>query len=246
MRSRLRPAQAHQLESLAPETDQTARFPRPVIESLGKAGLLGLVSSKQVGGLGLGLAEASAVISRIAHTCPSTAMVVCMHYCATSIIEVHGDISVRKEIAAGRHLSTLAFSEAESRSHFWAPHGTATADGDTVVLKNLTSDGVGGNAGLTGMWSAAGTTTVNSVTYNVYNHSTTNAQVLIKSSITAVTLETSPLVLDLDGYEDFESYTWEVMERGNSFNGRYLLTLIQTLSSDWALDPDRYSRARIQ
>src|SRR5438034_7737119 len=26
-----------------------------------------------------------------------------------------------QEIAAGRHLSTLAFSEAGSRSHFWAP-----------------------------------------------------------------------------------------------------------------------------
>jgi alkylation response protein AidB-like acyl-CoA dehydrogenase len=29
--------------------------------------------------------------------------------------------SILREIAAGRHLSTLAFSEAGSRSHFWAP-----------------------------------------------------------------------------------------------------------------------------
>src|SRR6266853_303533 len=30
------------------------------------------------------------------------------------------------DVAAGRHLSTLAFSESGSRSHFWAPLGTAT------------------------------------------------------------------------------------------------------------------------
>jgi alkylation response protein AidB-like acyl-CoA dehydrogenase len=50
------------------------------------------------------------------------------------VIEKLGAASVRREIAAGRHLSTLAFSEAGSRSHFWAPLSTATADGDGVRL----------------------------------------------------------------------------------------------------------------
>ena len=57
-----------------------------------------------------------------------------MHYSATAVIEEHGPDDVRRAIAAGGHLSTLAFSEAGSRSHFWAPLGTATADGDEVVL----------------------------------------------------------------------------------------------------------------
>ena len=39
------------------------------------------------------------------------------------------------DIAAGRHLTTLAFSESGSRSHFWAPLGTAVhADGADVRL----------------------------------------------------------------------------------------------------------------
>ena len=42
--------------------------------------------------------------------------------------------TVRRAIAAGEHLSTLAFSESGSRSHFWAPLSTATLDGDEVVL----------------------------------------------------------------------------------------------------------------
>ena len=37
-------------------------------------------------------------------------------------------------IARGEHLTSLAFSEFGSRSHFWIPTGTATADGDAVRL----------------------------------------------------------------------------------------------------------------
>jgi alkylation response protein AidB-like acyl-CoA dehydrogenase len=39
-----------------------------------------------------------------------------------------------QEIAAGRHLSTLAFSEAGSRSHFWSPISRARAHGSGVLL----------------------------------------------------------------------------------------------------------------
>ncbi|MGJ7509727.1 acyl-CoA dehydrogenase family protein [Variovorax sp. GT1P44] len=122
------------LEPLALRTDREGRFPREVIQALGEAGLLGLVSDKEVGGMGLGLKEAAQVVSRIAQSCPSTAMVACMHYCATAVIEHFGKEPVRKDIAGGRHLGTLAFSEADSRSHFWAPTGTARADGGQVVL----------------------------------------------------------------------------------------------------------------
>jgi alkylation response protein AidB-like acyl-CoA dehydrogenase len=57
-----------------------------------------------------------------------------MHYCATAVLEQFGSKEVRSEIAAGRHLTTLAFSELESRSHFWAPAGTAAKHSDQIVL----------------------------------------------------------------------------------------------------------------
>jgi alkylation response protein AidB-like acyl-CoA dehydrogenase len=41
---------------------------------------------------------------------------------------------VREEIAAGRHLTTLAFSESGSRSHFWTPVSTAVAHNGGVHL----------------------------------------------------------------------------------------------------------------
>ena len=118
----------------AADTDREARYPRQALDALGAAGLLGLVSSKDVGGLGLGLAEAVQVVERIARDCPSTAMVLTMHYAGTVLIEKYGQEDVRRAIAAGRHVTTLAWSEAGSRSHFWAPVSTAVADGAEHVL----------------------------------------------------------------------------------------------------------------
>src|SRR5258708_39592793 len=80
------------------------------------------------------MAEAAAVIERLAGACGSTAMVVLMHYAATAVVEAHGTDAARGAIAGGDHLTTLAFSEVGSRAHFWAPLGTATAEGDQTRL----------------------------------------------------------------------------------------------------------------
>jgi alkylation response protein AidB-like acyl-CoA dehydrogenase len=117
----------------AAEVDR-GTFPIATLKALADDGMLGLVSSKDVGGKGCGLAEAAALVERLARECGSTAMVVCMHFCATAVIEAHGPLEVRKAIAAGKHLSTLAFSEVGSRSQFWVSLGTAQADGANVRL----------------------------------------------------------------------------------------------------------------
>lgn len=114
--------------------DASAAFPSAAIDAMREAGLLGLVSATEVGGLGHGPREAAMVVERLARVCASTAMVVCMHYAGAAVLEKHGSNGVRREVAAGRHLSTLAFSEAGSRSHFWAPLSTARVDGGSVVL----------------------------------------------------------------------------------------------------------------
>ena len=128
------------IESLAPIAASSAskvdrgEFPQEMIDALGDAGLLGLVSAKEVGGQGLGLAEAAAVVERLARDCASTAMIVCMHYAATAVIEQHGPEAIRRAIAKGDHLTTLAFSEPGSRSQFWASLNTAAVEGDNVRI----------------------------------------------------------------------------------------------------------------
>lgn len=116
------------------EIDQTGAFPRAALDALGAAGLLGLISAAEVGGLGQTHRAAALVIERLAQECASTAMVVCMHYAGTAVIEAHGPLDIRTAIAAGEHLTTLAFSEAGSRSHFWAPVSTAAAANGHIQL----------------------------------------------------------------------------------------------------------------
>jgi alkylation response protein AidB-like acyl-CoA dehydrogenase len=128
------------LESIAVNAAQRAAsvdrgaFPIETLHELGDAGLLGLISAVEVGGKGLGLPAAAAVVERLARECGSTAMVVCMHFCAAAVIEAFGPAEIRRAIASGKHLTTLALSEAGSRSQFWVPLSTATPDGSLVKL----------------------------------------------------------------------------------------------------------------
>jgi alkylation response protein AidB-like acyl-CoA dehydrogenase len=122
------------VEPGAVAVDRDGGYPQAQLAALGEAGILGLASSPEVGGGGESLAAAADVVEQLARHCGSTAMVVMMHYSATALIEAHGPQDVREAIATGRHVTTLAFSEVGSRSHFWAPLGTATRRGDTVRL----------------------------------------------------------------------------------------------------------------
>ncbi|WP_051707314.1 MULTISPECIES: acyl-CoA dehydrogenase family protein [unclassified Streptomyces] len=118
---------------LADEVDRTGRFPREGVAALADAGLLGLLSPPGHGGAGADLREAAGVVERLAGACGSTAMVLLMHYAAVAVVDRHGPPEVRRDIARGRHLSTLAFSEKGSRSHFWASRGTASPEGRETV-----------------------------------------------------------------------------------------------------------------
>ena len=122
----LEPVVTEVIAPAATEIDRTGAFPRAAMNALGKVGLLGLISAVEVGGLGQGHRAATLAVERVARECASTGMVLCMHYAAAAVIEVYGPREVRQAIAAGRHTSSLAFSEAGSRSHFWAPVSTAT------------------------------------------------------------------------------------------------------------------------
>jgi len=120
----------------AADVDQQAAFPRRSIDALGEFGLLGLTVPAAYGGLGHGLRTMAATVETIAQRCPSTAMVYVMHLCGVACYAAapKNTGNLLREAVLGRHLSTLAFSEQGSRSHFWAP--VSRASGSGVVRLN--------------------------------------------------------------------------------------------------------------
>ena len=120
----------------AGQNDKVGRFSTEAVESLGEAGLLGLMLPVGVGGSGLGPRTFATVTATLAEADASVAMVYLMHVLgATTIAAARASATqavtpILREIGAGGHLSTLAFSEAGSRSHFWAPLSRAHRNGN--------------------------------------------------------------------------------------------------------------------
>jgi alkylation response protein AidB-like acyl-CoA dehydrogenase len=124
----------------AGQNDKAGRFSTEAVLSFGESGLLGLMLPVDVGGLALGPRTFAAVIGTLAEADASVAMVYLMHILGTAMISAARQTATQavtpilQEISAGRHLSTLAFSEAGSRSHFWAPVSRAQRNGNGVRI----------------------------------------------------------------------------------------------------------------
>ncbi|MCB1226939.1 MAG: acyl-CoA/acyl-ACP dehydrogenase [Verrucomicrobiales bacterium] len=128
-------------EKIAPfaaEVDEKGRFPSESMTALAEAGFWGLLIPEELGGMGQGPRTMVAVVDQIAQRCGSTAMVFMMHLSgtATYLADPVRFATQLRAAAEGRHLSTLAFSEKGSRSHFWVPVSQAkrTSDPDVVTL----------------------------------------------------------------------------------------------------------------
>jgi alkylation response protein AidB-like acyl-CoA dehydrogenase len=124
----------------AGQNDKAGRFSTEAVVSLGESGLLGLMLPADVGGSGLGPRTLASVIAALAEADASVGMVYLMHILGATAISAarpgaaQAVRQILQEISAGRHLSTLAFSESGSRSHFWAPISRAHRNGKGVRI----------------------------------------------------------------------------------------------------------------
>jgi alkylation response protein AidB-like acyl-CoA dehydrogenase len=133
------------LEAIAADAqavDAEGRFPRVAIGELARAGLLGVGLPQSLGGAGGGPLEFVEVVEQVAGACASTGMVYVMHVVGAQTLLAgageEGATGPQREaleaMAAGRHLTTLAYSERGSRGHFWAQVSHAVEDGDGLVV----------------------------------------------------------------------------------------------------------------
>lgn len=134
-------ALAAEFAKTAPEYDRTGEFAAANFDALFTAGLLGLVTAREEGGLGGGLEQAQAVVSEIAAGDPSTALILAMHY------NIHGAIRLgawpaalaARVLAANREGPALLNNvQAEpgigSPAHGALPETVARIEGDHWVI----------------------------------------------------------------------------------------------------------------
>lgn len=126
--------------------DRTGEFPAANFQALFKAGLLGLVTAREQGGLGEGLETAQAVISAIAAGEPSTALVLAMHYNNHAAIRRGNWPSHLAELvleANRKQPALLNAAQAEpgmgSPAHGGLPATTARRDGDHWIINGRKS-----------------------------------------------------------------------------------------------------------
>ena len=109
------------------------------VRALAEAGLLGLQVPVDQGGLGQGLLGLCVLTEAIARACPSSALCYGMHCVATAVIAAKATDHQRehylKEIAAGRHVTTLALSEQGTGAHFYLPETRLDADGEDFIVE---------------------------------------------------------------------------------------------------------------
>ena len=114
------------------------------MKALADSGFYGLCITKEADGKGEGMRAFAGVVEELAGACASTAMIYVMHVSAAQAIATSAILgerdSILKEIAAGKHLTTLAFSESGSRRQV---DGIAVAIIECAVILIVTDPGAG-------------------------------------------------------------------------------------------------------
>ena len=121
--------------------DRECRWPAHSMRAFADAGLLGLQVPGTLGGHGLGLHALLHLTSIIGQACPSSALCFGMHCVGTAVIAAKATDVQRnrylRDIAAGRHITTLALSESGTGAHFYLPETTMTRDGAHFLLNGV-------------------------------------------------------------------------------------------------------------
>lgn len=122
----------------ARQVDEECLWPEHSMRALADAGFLGLNVPESLGGHGQGLLALSLVTEIIAKACPSSALCFGMHCVGTAVIAAkatrfHQDKYLRP-IAQGKHITTLALSEAGTGVHFYLPETRLTENNGHFIV----------------------------------------------------------------------------------------------------------------
>ncbi|MFT6142446.1 MAG: alkylation response protein AidB-like acyl-CoA dehydrogenase [Myxococcota bacterium] len=127
-----------EIAPLAREDDENEHFRKDLIHAMGEHGLVGVSTSEDYGGLGLGYLDYCIVLEEIAKVSSSYAVSVAVTGLPQVILAKFGTDAQRDRwlpgLASGEYLGAFALSEPDSGSDAASLRTTAVRDGDDYVL----------------------------------------------------------------------------------------------------------------
>jgi isovaleryl-CoA dehydrogenase len=145
-------AEAVAAEVAAPNAariDSEAAWPRATFDALAASGLLGLHVPERLGGHGQGLVGLLLTTEAIAYACSSSGLCYGMHNVATAVLAAKATPDQEERfllpIAQGRHVSSLALSEAGTGSHFYLTDTSLEQAGDWFIVNGQKQFVTGGS-----------------------------------------------------------------------------------------------------
>lgn len=123
-----------EISARAEAVDTECLWPSHAMHALAELELLGLHVQKRLGGHEQGLLALTVFCETLGNACSSSALCFGMHSVATAVIAAkatsYQEEAFLRPIAQGRHLTTLALSEAGTGSHFFFPETRLTIERD--------------------------------------------------------------------------------------------------------------------
>jgi alkylation response protein AidB-like acyl-CoA dehydrogenase len=138
----VRSVASEQIAPQAAQVDRDRKFPTAGLEALAAAGGMGVVVPKEHGGAGGGLLALAEACEAVGTACASTGMVYLMHAVTAATIGGGGGDRASHyldELASGRIVGTLAFSERGTGAHFYAPELRAIQSNGGVKISGRKS-----------------------------------------------------------------------------------------------------------
>jgi len=126
------------IATLAEQVDRDCLWPAHSMQALAGAGLTGLQVPEALGGHGQGLLALSVLTETIGKACPSSALCFGMHCVGTAVIAAkatdYQNKQYLRQIAAGRHITSLALSESGTGANFYLAESSLIPDGEDFLI----------------------------------------------------------------------------------------------------------------
>ncbi|MBI4963205.1 MAG: acyl-CoA dehydrogenase family protein [Desulfomonile tiedjei] len=118
--------------------EETGDFPVDLLASMGKMGILGVITPAEYGGTGLGHLARIIVLEELGRVCPAIPMALQVHHMCTHVFNRWGNDSQKQKylprLCKGETMGVVAVTEPSGGSDVAGIQTTAALDGDKYIL----------------------------------------------------------------------------------------------------------------